>query len=165
MITASATTALIERTVAAIRHAFGEGSTLLPEGSVDPWAVSRRSREDVRVLLDRCLRAGVTVRLLALKSGVAGHLLVPLIDHPQQRADAYAAEIHNLERALETVRSQRMQAAVAEVREGEELSRLERNAAGLEKQQVAKRWGVSRPTLDAWIAAVSKWVAPQAQPD
>lgn len=106
----------------------------------EPIRGGARASNDVRYLVGRCLDEGITLQRLADCARVPGHLLLQFVDDAQRKADAYTAEIHRLERTLDTVRRDRAHLAVVRVRDGEQ------------KTAVAASFGVSRPTLDAWIA-------------
>lgn len=155
MATADQTTALRERTGEQLRYYFDELLTPDTDGP-NRSGLREKVHGDIRLLFDRCAREGITPRLLSADSGIQGLLLMQFIDNPQRRADAYAAEIYHLERELDMVRTARAASAVAEYRDALELTPQERARLRVRKFDIAQRWGVTRVTLDAWIASADE---------
>jgi hypothetical protein len=147
--------ALREKTVARVRYYFDELLTPDPDG-MSRSEHREKVHGEISVLFDRCARAAITPRLLASWSGISGHLLLQFITNPQRRAEAFNAEIYHLERELRHVKSMKESAAVAEVDSTAGWSREELSRLRMRKVDIAQRWEVSRPTLDAWIAAADE---------
>jgi transposase-like protein len=91
-------------------------------------------------LVEQALRQDITVRRIAAHAGIPGTLVTPLVQDPCVRAAAYEAEIHHLERQIAQVRYHRG---------GDVFARV---TAGESKTEVAASYGVSRVTLDKWLA-------------
>lgn len=96
-----------------------------------------------RAAVDTALAAGMDARQLSVRLRMPGHLIAQLISDPTARGEAWTAEIHHLERAATLVRRMR----------GTDVA--QRVANGEQKTALAAEFGVSRPTLDGWIADAS----------
>ncbi len=145
---------VIERTIEKILAFLGKDSALdraIERQSMDPWASYSHQRSDVMLWVDKCLQQGITIRWLSNATGVSGSQLLGLVDDPRRRAAAHLAEIHHHERALEELNLERKRAVVAEFHEGGALSNIERRITGLQVTDIAARWGITRPTLYAWV--------------
>jgi hypothetical protein len=130
-------------TVAALRDYYDRPVTA-PNGD-DPTGSYTRQRvqqgNDAVTMVARSLKAGITMRHLAMDSHLPGLLIIQLIEDAQQRADAFVAEIHHLERSLDAVRQARIKDAQARFHAGE-----------CYKTKLAASLKITRPTLDAWLS-------------
>jgi DNA-binding transcriptional regulator LsrR (DeoR family) len=118
----------------------------------ETWAIDLRidadrrrkaQGETARRLVNEVLAEGGSHRQIAVAAHLPGLLVIKLITDTQEAADAYAAEIHHLERSLNEVRDARIRDA-----------RL-RYEAGEKKTDLAASYGVTRPTLDKWLDATA----------
>jgi hypothetical protein len=100
-----------------------------------PADLTRRIRHEMW----RARRAGLTHRQIALRARIPGREVIRWVEDPQERAEAYTAELHHLEREKANVRRDRARDA-----------RVQFEAGG-KKIQLAALFGVSRPTLDEWL--------------
>lgn len=102
----------------------------------------RRAQQsrDATTMISRALKAGISMRQIAADAHLPGALVINLIEDPQQRAEAFTAELHHLERALGLVR------------EAQRRDARDRFANGEAKSNLAKSLGITRRTLDAWLA-------------
>ena len=130
---------LLDRAAAALRTLYDDYQRPPRIGEPVP------GEPEVRQWVAECARRGLSHRQLASHARVPGRWLIHYLPGAEQRADAYRAEIHHLERELAAVRADRA-ADVAELtdRRGEQPHT---------KTAVAAMHGVSRVTLDEWIAA------------
>lgn len=147
------TTTAVERTAKVLAETvavlldYYERPVTAPDGD-DPTGSYRKQRDqqsrDAHTMVTRALKAGVSTRRIAAESHLPGLLVINFVDDPQDRADAYAAEVHHLERSLEMVRQARAKDARDRYYEGQAEKGI--------KARLAESYGVSRPTLDAWLA-------------
>lgn len=114
-----------------------------PTDASDVSAAKTRRRaaqhDRARKLVNQALAHGLTMRRIASHTQLPGKLIIPLIDDLQARADAYAAELHHLERAMEEIRAMRATEA------------RQRHRAGEKKTALAASYRVTRVTLDKWL--------------
>lgn len=103
----------------------------------------RRSQQgrDAQTMVTRALKAGISMRQIAADAHLPGTLVINLIEDPERRAEAFVAELHHLDRSR------------AQVRAAQRRDARDRFAAGEAKSSLAKSFGVTRVTLDAWLAA------------
>lgn len=100
----------------------------------------RAAQQDLAArLVNEALRRGISHRQISSASQLPGKLIIPLIEDEQHRSDAYAAELHHLERAVEEIRDMRIRRA------------RWRRSNGEKKVDLADSYGVTRPTLDKWL--------------
>lgn len=116
--------------------------TLGPSGSEAHRAAWHAQHQRARTAVNAALAADLSFRQIAVEAMVDGRLLLPLIDDPTHRRDAYRAQIHHLRREIEMVEQVRARDLYARVVDGEE------------KKAIAAEYGVSRVTLDAWLSRV-----------
>lgn len=107
-----------------------------------PDQVVRGIRRQMRAARDH----GLTVRQIASHARVPAGQVLRWIDDPRERAEAYAAEIHHLERAAAVWRLQRAREVDALYRDDPATGRK-----GMTKVALAELYRVSRPTIDAWL--------------
>lgn len=100
---------------------------------------NRYLRAKATTALDAALAEGITMRQLALACHVCGHLLIELASDPAQRRRGYEGEIAYLQRTIRQVEAMR----------GRDIETRWR--AGEPKPALAAEFGVTRPTLDAWM--------------
>lgn len=115
----------------------GDGSTPAQQTAASKqWDSDHRSAVDA---VARVLTAGGSIRQISAVSHVPGHLIIDLIEDDQARADAYAAELYHLERAMDIVRKKRIADARLRHKQGES------------KTALADSFDVTRVTLDKWL--------------
>lgn len=133
---------LRRETVAAIVDFYSDEGP--PPGEVG-WEAHAQKERDARTMVTRALNpdTGIAMRQLAGDTRLSGLLIIRLIDDPQVRADAFAAELYHLERALGDVRRARAHDARDRYRQGQQEKGI--------KVRLAESYGVTRPTLDAWL--------------
>lgn len=131
-----------------------------------------RARQ-IRGLIAECRRAGITPRLVSSRTRLPGLWVLCWWPYPADRAAAYQAEVHHLDRALNEARRERAAYAAALVADrtigyvpDPDLVRSPTNHDGkpLTKVAVAELFSVSRPTLDGWIDDAHADTSPTGTP-
>ncbi|HEX3778520.1 MAG TPA: hypothetical protein VHX38_02555 [Pseudonocardiaceae bacterium] len=123
--------------------AFYEQPVELRDGEIPRHTMEQHSKLEgiAREKVDAALKEGIPVRQLAHQAHLPGVLVIKLASDPAQRRDAYEAEIENLRRTIRTIESYR----------GADIKTRWNQGNGEEKTNLAAEFGVTRPTLDAWI--------------
>lgn len=136
---------LIDRTRAALVAYLDHPTPLPSDGAA--WTETRDyaarrvgQAARARALVNACVRDGITVQRITATTALPASAILPLIADRQAKADALAAELHRLERAA---------AGIREMRATEARHRL---AEGEAKTDLAASFGVTRVTLDKWLA-------------
>ena len=109
-----------------------------------PETSTPESRRHLRHYLRAALDRGITARRISSHTRVPGTYIISLLDRPAEQAAAWNAEIHHLERTLAAAR-------LARAHYAHHLVAPWGNEKPMTKMAVAELFGVSRPTLDAWI--------------
>lgn len=105
-----------------------------------PADLTRKTRE----AMSRARERGITHRQISSYCRVPGRWLLAWYDDPAERAEAYAGEIHHLERELAAVRLDR--ARYVDVLRNPRLG-----SEPMTKVALAETFKVSRPTIDDWL--------------
>lgn len=113
----------------------------LRAGYDDPARIDRQTL----ALVDAAIRRGITARRLASHARVPGGWVIERLARPQDRAEAYAAELHHLDRAQRQIH-------LARARDAWRLLHNPDPGRKTTKVELAATFGVSRPTLDSWLA-------------
>ena len=102
------------------------------------WEAERKAAKAVT----KAITAGASHREIAVSVGCDGLTVIHLIQDVNARTEAFAAERHHAERYVATVK----EATASHARQ------VIGAAGGKGKSTLADKLGISRPTLDAWIA-------------
>lgn len=141
----------VRDTATARQRVFDAAVTAIRDAYDDP----RERREPLAAPLAAALTLGFTPRHLASTARVPGRWLIARLPQLGQRADAYAAEIHHLERELAAVRADRAldvwhqrNPLATRVSYDSEPKAVHPPAT---KVLLAETFRVSRPTIDVWL--------------
>lgn len=132
---------VLNEVASALRDAYDNPPPL----GTDALALDVRQQKE-RALLDEARRRGITARQMSSHARVPGLWLIGRLARLADRAAAYDAEIHHLERELAAVR--RARALDVWHQRHPSLPDLEKP---MTKVALAEAFGVSRPTIDAWL--------------
>jgi len=112
----------------------------------DPGFLPPELVRAIEHLLWHARRAGLTPRQIARHAHLPGRVVIRWLTDPGERAAAYTAELHHLDREAAEVRHLRA-GDVAGLRVP-----AADGGAGWSKVDLAALHGVSRPTIDQWLS-------------
>lgn len=142
---------ILDRLAPLLREAHEHGGYIRPGAPADDTlSLPAELTRQILTWLGRCRERGITHRRIAAYSRVPGAWLIGWYDQPAERAQAYAAEIHHLERELAALRLGRAR-YVDRLRNPRQYPGRPATP-GMTKVALAETFKVSRPTIDGWLA-------------
>lgn len=132
-------TELIRAAADALR-AYHSGPATTSINTTEINAANRAARRRVTDAVDDALASGVMVAQIALAAGLRQLLVTEFISSRPARMEALAYAAHDAERYLR------------QVRDAQRLEAVRAFADDVPKTRIAERLGVTRPTVDNWLA-------------